>query len=211
MKKNYIVRCPSLLAEPSPTLPDMTDHTPPFEARADANAAADRSAMPEGGPVTVLQVEPDERSAELLEAFAGRLTDRVRVRSVGRFGEALDALRAGVTLDGERVAVDCVVTEQRLPNGSGVDLAERLTEGDEDFPVVFHTTCPAEESEAAAFGAGADAYFEKGSDRGRYDAILDRICALVDERRAGEAAATVDVASTPNALGPPGRTLRSEE
>lgn len=189
----------------------MTDHTPPFEARADANTAADRSATPEGGPVTVLQVEPDERSAELLEAFAGRLTDRVRVRSVGCFGEALDALRAGVAVDGERVAVDCVVTEQRLPDGSGVDLAERLTGASEDLPVVFHTTCPSEESEAAAFGAGADAYFEKGSDRGRYDAILDRIRALVDEARAGEESATVDAVSTPSALGPPGETLRSEE
>ncbi|GAA0714859.1 DNA-binding response OmpR family regulator [Halorubrum trapanicum] len=197
----------------------MTDHTPPpSDARADPNGAPDRSESladhsprTDGGPITVLQVEPDPRSAELLEAFAARLTDRVRVRTVDRFADALDAVETGVEFDGERVSVDCVVTEQRLPDGSGVDLTERLREADRGVPVVFYTTCPGEEREAAAFGAGADAYFEKGSDRGRYDAILDRIRALVDERRDREGDARAGVASTPRAPGAPGETLRSEE
>ncbi|ELZ48409.1 HTR-like protein [Halorubrum coriense DSM 10284] len=181
----------------------MTDHTPPpTDTRADANAApngadatADGSVKPREAPIAVLQVEPDARSAELLEAFASRHTDRVRVRSVESAGAALDALEAGVDVGGERVAVDCVVTEQLLPDRDGLALTERLREAGGGLPVVFHTTCPGEEREAAAFGAGADAYFEKGADRGRYDAILDRIRALVDERRdrggdAGRAAAT---------------------
>ena len=68
----------------------MTDHTPPpADTRADATAAADRTeTSPDGtekpreAPIVVLQVEPDARSAELMEAFASRHTDRVRVRSV---------------------------------------------------------------------------------------------------------------------------------
>ena len=195
----------------------MTDHTaPPSDAHADTNPAADRSAQTADGPateadgpITVLQVEPDARSAELLETFAARLTDRVRIRSVGASADAVDAVESGVDVGGERVPVDCVVTEQRLPDGDGVDLTERLREAGRGLPVVFHTTCPGEEREAAAFGAGADAYFEKGSERGRFDAILDRIRALVDERREGDAKRVI--ASSPRALGSPGERLRSEE
>ena len=212
MKKKYVPRSASLLDEPLPAASPMTDHTPPrSDVPSDTSTAADESPESDEGPITVLQVEPDPRSAELLEAFADRLTDRLRVTSVERFTDALDALRKGVAVDGERVAVDCVVTEQRLPDGSGVELAERLATVGRDLPVVFHTTCPGEESEAAAFGAGADAYFEKGSSRGRYDALVDRVRGLVDERRAREEYATVDPASAPSALGPSGRTLRSEE
>lgn len=195
----------------------MPDNTPPpSDARADTNAAVDRAETTAAGPaedrdapIIVLQVEPDAHSAELLKAFAARLTDRVRVRSADRFADALDAVETGVEVDGERVPVDCVVTEQRLPDGDGVDLTERLREAGRGLPVVFHTTCPGEEREAAAYGAGADAYFEKGSDRGRFDAILDRIRALVDERREGDAKGAV--ASSPRTLGSPGKTLRSEE
>ncbi|ELZ46453.1 pas domain s-box [Halorubrum californiense DSM 19288] len=197
----------------------MTDQTPPpSDARTNKTATADRSETTAAGlaagrdaSIIVLQVEPDARSAELLEAFAARLTDRVRVRSVDRFADALDAVETGVAVDGERVAVDCVVTEQRLPDGDGIDLTERLREADPALPVVFHTTCPGEEREAAAFGAGADAYFEKGSDRGRFDAIVARICTLVDEQRAGEAAADAGSADSPHATGAPGEALRSEE
>ena len=196
----------------------MTDHTaPPSDAHADTNPAADRSAQTAdgpatetGGPITVLQVEPDARSAELLETFAARLADRVRIRSVDASADAVDAVESGVEVGGEHVPVDCVVTEQRLPDGTGIDLAERLNEADDGVPVVFHTTCPSEESGAAAFGAGADAYFEKGSDRGRYDAIVARIRALVAEDRGREEGSEARAAAT-RALGAPRETLRSEE
>ena len=195
----------------------MTNHTPsPSDTRTDTNAATDRAettaaGTAEGGdaPITVLQVEPDARSAELLEAFAARLTDGVRVRSVDRFADALDAVETGVEVDGERVPVDCVVTEERLPDGCGVDLTERLREAGRRLPVVFHTTYPGEEREPAAFGAGADAYFEKGAERGRFDTIVDRIRGLVDERREGDAARAG--ASSPRTFGSPARLLRSEE
>lgn len=194
----------------------MTDHT--SDVRADSNptpdrseSSADRSARADRDPIVVLQVEPDSRSAELLGTFARRLTDRVRVRSVDCASDATDAVEAGVEVDGERAAVDCVVTEQRLPDGTGVDLVERLRGAGDGVPVVFHTTCPSEESGSAAFGAGADAYFEKGSDRGRYEAIVDRIRALVDDRRGREADAESGATSTPRAPGTPGETVRSEE
>lgn len=153
------------------------------DARPDGRIGTDGGPGADGEPVLLLHVEPDPRSAEVLKAFSLRRTDRVRVRSVDRFADAVDAVETGVEVGGERVAVDCVVTERLLPDGDGVALTERLREAGRGLPVVFHTTCRGEDREAAAFDAGADAYFEKGADHGRYDAILDRIRALVDERR----------------------------
>lgn len=168
------------------------------DARTDSRPGRDDPAGDDGS-IVLLHVEPYERSAELLGAFAERFADGVVVQSVGGAAAALDAIDA----------VDCVVTEQRLPDGYGVDLTERLREVGPGVPVVFHTTCPSEEREAAAFGAGADAYFEKGSARGRFDAILGRIRRLVDERRGREGNA--GSASTPRPLGSTGEMLRSEE
>ena len=190
----------------------MTDHTPsPSDARTAPNTFRDHAETAGEDRLAVLQVEPDPRSAELLETFAERLTDRVRVRSVGCLADGIDAVEAGIEIGGERVAVDCVVTEQRLAYGAGTDLAERLRGASRRLPIVFHTTCPSEECGAAAFGAGADAYFEKGSDRGRFEAILDRIRALVDERRDGDSDVEAAAASTPQTLGTPDEPLRSEE
>lgn len=215
-KKNHNARSESQLIEPSPLAPYMTDSTPsPPNAPADTDGAADRTeqtadgpAPDRGAPITVLQVEPDPHCAELLEAFAAGLTDRIRIRSVGRFAAALNAVETGVSVDGERVPVDCVVTERRLPDGDGVDLTERLRAADPDLPVVFHAMCPAEECEAAAVDAGADAYFEKRSDRGTFDAILGRVRTLVAERR--ERTGDAERASS-NTLGSLEETVPSEE
>lgn len=190
----------------------MTDHTPPSsDARTAPNTFRDLAETAGGDRIAALQVEPDPRSAELLEAFAARLSDRVRVRSVDRFADAIDAIETGVEVDGDEVAVDCVVTEQHLPDGDGVALTERLRGAGRRLPIVFHTTCLSEECGAVASGAGANAYFEKGTERGRFEAILDRIRALVDERRDGETDVEAAAASTPQTLGTPDEPLRSEE
>ncbi|MDZ5812700.1 response regulator [Halorubrum sp. AD140] len=151
-----------------------------------------------GGSVVLLHVEPDARSAELLAAFADRFADRFAVRSVGRMAAALDAVDE----------VDCVVTEQRLSDGSGVELVERLRGRGSEVPVVFHTTCRERATEAAALDAGADAYFSKRSERGQHDCVLDRIRGLLDGEGAGNPRATT---TAPDASGPSSRASLSEE
>lgn len=135
----------------------------------DDDAAGDNEAAEDNDSVILLHVEPDARSAELLAASAAGLTDGITVRSVDEMGAALDAADA----------VDCVVTEQRLPDGSGVELVEGIRAADHEVPVVFHTTCRSEDTAAAALAAGADAYFEKRSQRDQYDRIFERLRALV--------------------------------
>jgi DNA-binding response OmpR family regulator len=188
----------------------MTDPTHQSDPAPDATAA-DRTETADSEPITVLLVEPDPRSAELFAAFAARADGRFRVNAVERLSDALDAVAAGVRRGDEWVAVDCVVTEHRLRQGSGVELVERLRERGDEVPVVFHTTCPSDDAEAAAFEAGGDAYFEKGAERGRYDALLGRVRSLVEERGARDRRPNPEAAARPDALARTGAALRSEE
>lgn len=159
----------------------MTDSTQlPGNTQTDPTTTADGTAADGAELIVMLHVEPDPESAELLSTFASRLTNRVQVRSVGRLGDALNAVESGVVVNGETVSIDCVVTEQRLLMGTGVELVKRLRATGRDLPVVFYTTCPADEAEAQAFDAGADAYFEKRSDPDRCGRILGRAQALVE-------------------------------
>ena len=180
----------------------MTDSTrspTAADAQTDTHTAAAGSPTADDDPVVLLHVEPDARSAELLTTFAERFVGGFAVRSVGGTTAALDQIDA----------VDCVVTEQLLPNGSGVELVERIRGRDVDVPVVFHTTCREDEAKARALEAGADAYFEKRSARGRYERILDRVRELVggrDSHRSNPA----DPVSVDDSSGTP-ETIRSEE
>ncbi|PHQ39813.1 hypothetical protein DJ69_04625 [Halorubrum persicum] len=148
----------------------MTDQSRTADDRSrDDRAAGD--ATEDGGSVVLLHVEPDARSAELLAVFAERFADGFVVRSV----DGMAAARREID------AADCIVTEQRLPDGSGVDLIERLRTRGVEVPVVFHTTCRGDEAAAKAFDAGADGFFSKRPERGQYDRILERLCRLVDD------------------------------
>ncbi|TKX87993.1 response regulator [Halorubrum sp. SS5] len=189
---------------------DSVRPSPASDSRSDGVIDTDGGRGAVDRPVRLLHVDPDPYTTELLKAFSLRHADGVRVRSVNGFAEAVDAVETGVEVGGERVAVDCVVTEQRLPGGDGVALTELLRDAGYGVPVVFHTTCPSEDQEAAAFGAGADAYFEKRADRGRYDALFDRVRALVAERREGGTVTDRAPESTPRTPGG-GGTPRSEE
>lgn len=160
--------------------PPMTDPTRTPTAPDDRTDTHTVGASTEDeDPVVLLHVEPDERSAELLTAFA----DGSTVRSVDGMAGALAAADA----------VDCVVTEQRLPDGSGIELVERLRARGSDVPVVFHTTCRRAETEARALDAGADAYVPKRPEYGQYDCLLERLRGLVadDGARNTRAATTV--------------------
>ena len=178
----------------------MTDfiHSPTTsDAQPDTHAPG-RDPAEGGGSLVLLHVEPDPRSAELLAAFAERFADGFAVRSVDEMGAALQAIDAA----------DCVVTEQRLPDGSGVELVERLRERGRDVPVAFHTTCRERETEARALAAGADAYFSKRSERGQYDRLLERLRGLVGgDARSPRAATTV----SPDAPGSSAEATESEE
>ncbi|MFC5133212.1 MULTISPECIES: response regulator [Haloferacaceae] len=112
--------------------------------------------------IDVLHVEPDPESAEVLVTFLERFETGVSVRSVDRVSEARDAF----------ADVDFVITEQRLPDGTGVELLETARKRGIRTPFLFHTICHDPVVEARAFEAGATAYVRKRSTRGQYDRLL---------------------------------------
>lgn len=150
--------------------PLMTQSTLP-PAGSDTHTASDDDPREGGEPITLLHVEPDAGSTELLAELLAAFAPDSSVRSADGMAAALD------TAD----AVDCIVTEQRLPDGSGVELLERLHERGIDIPVVFYTTCRDAETEVRALNAGADAYFSKRPERGQYYRLIERLRDLVDE------------------------------
>ncbi|MFC6771477.1 response regulator, partial [Halorubrum pallidum] len=81
--------------------------SPPTDDRATASQGRG-----ETDPIEILHVEPSSRVAELLAAFADQAPDRFVVRSVDRVTAAMESVEDA----------DCVVTEQRLPDGTGVEL-----------------------------------------------------------------------------------------
>jgi len=110
-------------------------------------------------------------------AFIEWKLDDVEIRSVDRLADAF-----GVVDD-----VDCVVTEHRLPDGTGVELVEHARERDVRTPIVFHTTRHDLLVESDAIGAGADAYVRKRSNRGQYDRLLEAIRGNVRTTESGDA------------------------
>jgi len=169
----------------------MTDHTrTPTDTQTETHIVDGGDPTGGGGPAVLLHVEPDAGSAELLAAFAERFADGFAVRSTDGMAAALDAVDAAH-------AVDCVVTEQRLPDGSGIELVERLRERGSDVPIAFHTTCRGAETESRALSAGADVYLAKRSERGQYDYLFERLSRLV-----GDAARNSRTATTVSPDGP---------
>lgn len=179
----------------------MTDHTPSPASESPTTAPSNDPTESESGSgsIDVLHVEPDSRSAELLGTFCERVSERMRVRSVDHMDAALSVAETA----------DCVVTEQRLSDGSGVELVARLRRRGDGIPVVFHTTCRGADVERSAMDAGADAYFEKRSERGQYDHILERVRELVDGNGRRDPPTSATIAT--DADGSTNETIRSEE
>lgn len=146
---------------------DSTDPADPANRGDDRHFPTEVTDPPGNGPgrsprIDVLHVEPDPESAEVLATFLERFETGVSVRSVDRVPEARDAF----------ADVDFVITEQRLPDGTGIELLETARKRGVRTPFLFHTTCHDPVVEARAFGAGATAYVRKRSTRGQYDRLL---------------------------------------
>jgi len=125
-----------------------------------------------------LHVEPDDAdpTAERLEDRDGRY-DVVAAPTVEDALERLD----------ER-SVDCVTTRQALPDGTGLELLERLRrDRGVDLPVVLVDPDPAEQTVIDALNLGADRFLADGTDPSagvdRLAEAIDRAVAERDRRR----------------------------
>ncbi len=106
--------------------------------------------------------------------------------------EALNAL--------EREQPQVVVSDIRMPNGSGLDFLSEIKRQYPDIPVIIMTAYSDLESAVAAFQGGAFEYLAKPFD---VDQAIDIIKRAVDEstRQASESANNISTEETPEIIG----------
>jgi len=122
--------------------------------------------------VRILLVDDDpgfrERMADLIEREAA-----VESVTTAPDGEAaLERLAEG--------SYDCVVSDLRMPDLDGIELAERVRERHESLPFVLVTGAGSEETASEAFSAGVSEYFRKDTD---VAVLVRRITNLVEHAR----------------------------
>jgi PAS domain-containing protein len=115
--------------------------------------------------VSVLHV----RSADDSLAFTDRAAIEPVVRDARTVSEALDVVT--------HQRVDCVLTEQELDSGTGLELLERLRDTDPDLPVVLRTAEPDGQIASEATRHDVTAYHVRGSE----EPVEDRIASIFTE------------------------------
>jgi len=121
--------------------------------------------------ITVLVVDEDPELLELTETFLERGADEITVETETDTGTAIDRARNG--------AIDCVVSDFRMPGMDGIELFEELCTHRPQLPFFLFTAAD-RDVEAAAAEAGVTGYVQKGSGTDHYDQLTEQILAAVD-------------------------------
>jgi len=113
----------------------------------------------------VLYVDPDdERARPAVDALEGA---GFRVERVSTYEAARDRIADGT--------VDAAVTEQRLPDGTGLELLRTVRERDAGIPVVLFTADGDERLASAAISAGVTDYVPRGPSEKQRLALVDAL------------------------------------
>ena len=116
----------------------------------------DEAVSTPNGVLSVLLVEDDPDHASLVSRVIKRASDDVRV------------IHAADMASAEKLLADCTwslaVLDHNLPDGSGLELLDRLRTADPDVPVLMMTGEGSERLAVEAFRRGASDYVVKGED-----------------------------------------------
>ncbi|PSP20027.1 response regulator [Halobacteriales archaeon QH_10_67_13] len=116
--------------------------------------------------IDVLVVDEDPDILQLAETFLERESDAIAAETTNSAAAALDCL-------GE---IDCLVTDLRMPEMSGFELAERVRETG-DLPVFLFTAASVDPERAES--AGVTGVVRKGAGTDHYVELADAIEAAV--------------------------------
>ncbi|WP_418282604.1 GAF domain-containing protein [Halorubrum sp. DTA98] len=123
------------------------------------------------GSIRVLYVAADDRAATRLAAA----NDRIDVTTA-------ESMRTGVeTLD--TAAVDCVVSDRDLPDGTGIELLDAVRDEHGDLPFVLFLRTDSERVAVEAMRHGATDYVANDDTEAAYDDLAARIIDAVERRR----------------------------
>jgi two-component system, OmpR family, alkaline phosphatase synthesis response regulator PhoP len=110
----------------------------------------------------ILCAEDDEDTCELLTLVLGR--SGYEVVSAYTFADALSKALTG--------SFDIFLLDNKLPDGTGVDLCRQIREVDTSTPIIFYSADAFEREIEGAYNAGANAYLVKPVDPQELDRTI---------------------------------------
>ncbi|MFC6871931.1 PAS domain S-box protein [Halobellus marinus] len=125
--------------------------------------------------IRVLYVNGDSDFAELARAKLRNTDPEFEITVVETADEAFEALTTA--------AIDCVVTSYSLPDGTGLDLLDRLRSEGHDVPTILFTGRGSEQIASEATQAGVSDYLPIHSEGNSFERLAHRIQTLVEAAR----------------------------
>ncbi|MFB6150449.1 MAG: PAS domain-containing protein [Haloarculaceae archaeon] len=133
-----------------------------------------------GESLRVVYVNDDRAFTDLVEAKLGRRAPEFDVETVADADAAVDRVA--------ETAVDCLVTAYSLPDGTGIDLVERVQDRNEDLPTVLFTASGSEQIASRATRADVSDYVPVRAQQANFELLASRVRTLVDAARERERA-----------------------
>ena len=121
----------------------------------------------------VLCIDDHEDTSEMLKLLLSQ--EDYEVVTAVSCEEALELASAG--------EFDLFVLDRRLPDGSGLDLCQRLTKATPGVPCIFYSGDAYDIHRSEALAAGADAYVAKPD----IDGLIESVNKLLSERECAAA------------------------
>ncbi|KYH26809.1 chemotaxis response regulator protein-glutamate methylesterase [Halalkalicoccus paucihalophilus] len=134
-----------------------------------------KSVRPAEGPIRVLHVDDDEAFLRLTETSVSEIDPALQFRQTTDPTAVLDRL--------EDDGIECVVSDYRMPQLTGVELLERVREHDSDLPFVLFTGQGSETVASEAISAGVTDYVSKGGGLEGFELLANRVRGAVEQRR----------------------------
>jgi len=130
--------------------------------------------------IHVLYVNNDGEFAELAQTKLAHLSSDFDMTAVGTVAAALDSLATS--------SIDCVVTSYSLPDGTGIDLLNRLQAGGYELPTILFTGRGSERIASEATQAGVSDYIPIHAGQNSFELLAGRIQTLTEAARKQAAA-----------------------
>ncbi|MBN2334488.1 PAS domain S-box protein [Candidatus Bathyarchaeota archaeon] len=118
------------------------------------------------GPISVLHVDDEQDQLRFCSLFLPKHDPSLHVHSTDSPLKALDLIQGG--------GYDCVVTDYRMDEMSGIDLVVAIREMS-DIPIILYTGHGSEQVAETAFNVGVDDYIRKEVDPSHYHVLARRV------------------------------------
>jgi CheY-like chemotaxis protein len=141
--------------------------------------------------IKLLHIDDNPDHLEITKRFLLSLTGKIEIFWARSAREGLVLLRNG--------AIDCILSDYKMPEFDGLDLLGALRESGDDTPFILYSGESGDELKTEAFRAGAHGFCTKDVNAAHFRGLLERILVAVEEREpAMQAADAVHPAFTQN-------------